>query len=143
MSNKQTDFKPSANQLKMLAVVQAADYGISVVAACTAAGIGRQTYYDWFDDSEFVTWWMAQQERHFALSLAQVYGAMRQSALGLNKDANPQTIKLMLERFDKAYVPRSKQEVQGTVDISFEDRLERLRIAAAAEAQEEADGHGD
>ncbi|HDZ20078.1 hypothetical protein LCGC14_0204560 [marine sediment metagenome] len=140
-----TDFEPSEDQKKLLEVVQDSGYGMSVTAACATAGVARRTYYNWFDAPDFVAWWKDRYERHLAMQLPRIYHAMMESALGHNKDANPQAIKLTLERFDKGYTPRSKQQIQGAVEVTFEERLRKLQIAAAEEEAraEELDGIGD
>lgn len=140
-----TDFEPSEGQKKLLEVVQDSGYGMRVTVACATAGVARRTYYNWFDHADFVTWWTQQRERHFAMQMPRVHQAIIDAAIGVSNDANPRMAKLAMERFDKGYTPRSKQQIQGAVEVTFEERLRKLQIAAAEEEAraEELDGIGD
>jgi hypothetical protein len=115
MSLARTKFQPSDLQRKLLTVIQGHGYGCTVCDACTEAGIGRQTYYDWFRNEAFVAWWLAEQDRYFALRLGDVYVALTDAATAKtgakDKKYNPAAIKLFLERFDADYAPQSRTDI--------------------------------
>jgi len=142
MAKVLTDYKPTDRQRKLLKVLQAASYKLTVKGACKQADVSPQRYYRWFNNADFRAWWTGHYERFFALQLPRIHNAIVRSDLGQNKDGNPQAMKLALERFDKGYVPASKREIEGTLALTYEQELEELEKAAAAEvaADEAPDG---
>jgi len=108
-----TDWTPSETQLRVLSHFQAADYACTVVDACTACSVGRQTFYDWFARPEFARWWGEQGERWAALQVGRVYSALVRSAAGQDVGGNPTDRKTFLERFDERYAPRQRNELSG------------------------------
>ena len=98
---------------KALTAAQDSDYEISVTAMCQAAGISRQAWYHYFDTPAFVRWWTEQFERYFAAQMPRVSAASLGRALGSREKGSHQDAKLLFERFDRGYAPRSRQEVSG------------------------------
>ena len=93
--------------------MQGCNYEISVCDLCTQAEIPRQTWYDQFGNPTFVAWWTEQYERWFALQLPRVGASMFAMATGKRDKGNTQAAKLLYERFDRGYAPRSRQELSG------------------------------
>ena len=132
-----TAWEPNDLQRRLLTVLQASDYELSVTDACVGAEISRRVYYDWFDHPEFVQWWRAQAERHFVLRLPRVLanlasGAVQEFAGGKNPDPKPDAalIKLFLERFDKEYAQKSQTTVTARVQVSDVSEAEVDKILA-------------
>ena len=119
-----TQFKPSENQLAVLSAMQAEDYGCTVDAACERVGLCREVYYRWFDrNSGFGEWWRQEAEAHFGRKLPRVYAAALRSAGGQDvKGAFDR--KLLLERFDAGYAPKSRQEHTGK--LTWADAIREL-----------------
>ena len=130
------EFRPSEKQLALLTAYQAADYTIHATDACTAAGVGRQTYYDWRKDAAFNRWWIQGIEQHFIGSLSSVYAklvAIVKDGVKVSSAGQVAAAKLLLERFDKLYRPKAVVEHQGPEGI--EQYLKRV-----AREQLEAEG---
>ena len=110
-----TDWQPNEHQQHALSLSQDADYALSVTDLCKEVGVSRQAYSLWFNTPGFVKWWGEAFERHMMLALPRMYGAVMERASGLvaPKSGSPQDAKLLMERFDKGYAPRSRQEVTG------------------------------
>ena len=106
------NWQPCENQIAALKLVQESDYELSVTALCKAVGIARMTWYDYWETAAFVEWWTHAFEKHFAGRLPQVYAALHQSAKGARPAVNTQAAKLLMERFDKGYAPRTRSDVQ-------------------------------
>ena len=107
-----TPFEPSEHQRAVLSAFQAADYGCKVADACEAGGVSARAYYFWHDDPAFSAWWKEQSNRHFALQIGRVQGAVLASATS-NAPGNPQAQKLFLERNDQDYCPKGRAEISG------------------------------
>ena len=135
-----TEFQPSETQRRLLSVFQDADYQISTVAACTAAEVGRQTFYDWTHGEDFNRWWLEQAERWAALSLPRVLGNLTAGAQGTysGKAAKPDhnLVKLYLERFDKSFLPATRQRVD-VFDHGDQTEEELLARAQASRIDED------
>jgi len=117
VADDRTKWTPQANQRKLLNYVQGKQYDCHILDACAECEIGRRTYYDWFDNPDFVQWWQAEHERFFTLGLNEVHAAIRDGAVGGKRGGNTAAQKLYLERFDAGYMPKSKQEIDGRVTI--------------------------
>jgi hypothetical protein len=112
-----TAWSPTEKQRAALAYAQEHGYDHTVSALCQAIDVARQTYYGWWDTAEFAEWWLEQAERWFKLRLPAVYEAMHRRAAGgwdgKGKPPNMAAARLLLERFDKGFAPRSRQELSG------------------------------
>ena len=137
MSDQQTEWEPSKDQVAYLNAQQDADYGLSVEKAMTESGssVTRTRWYDWSKDDQFVAWWNEELDRFFSLRRARVIHHLEQSAIGADKDANVLAIKTLLERYDKKYLPASKKVIDGPGDVSYEEWLEKLEEGARLEAE--------
>ena len=121
MAESATAFTPSENQLKLLKVFQDADYDIKVTEACRAAKLDRaSTYYQWMKNEAFATWWKDKAVEFFGRLLPGVYGALNTAATGGDprRCVNHAAAKILLDRFDKGFLPASKIEHSGSVDMS-------------------------
>jgi len=107
-----TKWQPCANQLAALKLIQESDYELSVTALCQGVGIARATWYEYWDTVPFVKWWNAACEKHFAGRMPQVYAAVTQSALGNRPGVNTRAAKLLAERFDEGYAPKTRADVK-------------------------------
>ena len=143
-----TKWQPSANNLAMLKIFQAADYDISVTAACEALGIARHSYYEWFDKPQFAQWWQDQAERFFTQQVGAVYARLLSGAKGAFDSQRarpmPAMVKLFLERFDKSYCPRSAKDVTSNQDVNInlksDAALQELCQSVIARGAEDDDG---
>jgi hypothetical protein len=127
-----TAFEPSEHQRGVLSAFQDADYGCRVQDACQAAGISKQAYYLWFDNSDFADWWKNQANRFFALQSGRVQHATLMSAT-TDAPGDPRAQKLYFERNDHDYCPRQRQEIAAEVEVTHGvDPTELCELAAAA-----------
>jgi len=133
-----TGYQPSDSQRAAATAFQAVNYNCTIEGGMSGAGLVRQTWYDWMDSPEFAAWWEAQAHKHFMRLLPRVYGAMHTAAVGegdKNLRGGASDRKTILERWDKGFVPRSRQEVdqQGTITLDLttmtEETLETLAHA--------------
>lgn len=108
-----TDFQPSEAQQRVLDHFQAEKYECTVVDACAKCEVPRRTFYNWFDKPEFVRWWDQQAERWAAMQKGRVYGALARSAGGEDVGGTPADRKTYLERFDKGYAPKRREELSS------------------------------
>ena len=106
------NWKPTENMLAVLKLAQDSDYEMSVTAICKAAGIARMSWYDYWETPTFVKWWTHAFEKHFAGRLPHVYAALDQSARGNRPAVNTQAAKLLMERFDEGYAPKTRADVK-------------------------------
>lgn len=61
-----TFFKPSEKQIDLLRVMLDPEVKPTITAFCAKVDIARKTYYEWFDNEQFVTWFNAEWERAMA-----------------------------------------------------------------------------
>ena len=109
-----TQFNPTENQERVINAYEASDCMCNVSELCKAGGISRPTFYAWLDDPDFRAYWEDRREKRAVLAVGVADRGMRASAAGKNKDVNVAACKLILERFDKNYAPRAKQEIELT-----------------------------
>lgn len=105
-----TAWKPSARHLSLLTAVQAGSYGDTVCELCAKNELPRRTYYDWMENADFRAWWEDRQERFWVQRLGKVREAMYRAAVAKTPIGSHADRKLFLERFDKDYAPRSRQD---------------------------------
>lgn len=106
-----TDWAPTDIQVRVLKHFQGLDYDCTVIDGCAACEVGRRTFYDWFGKPEFARWWQEQAERWASLQMGRTYGAIVRSATGTDVGGSPADRKMFLERFDKGYAPRRREEL--------------------------------
>ena len=58
-----------------------------------------------------------QFERHFGMQMPRVSAALLGRALGQRDKGSDQAAKLLYERFDKGYAPRSRQDIAADVAV--------------------------
>lgn len=110
MDKGAANFEPTERQQRTLAAFQEGGYADTVLEACRAAGVDAGNYYRWFDKPGFAAWWQAEAEAWFGRQLPRVQAAMLRAAGGEEMPGSPDR-KLFLERYDRKYAPRSKQEL--------------------------------
>ena len=134
------DFTPSEKQRSLLMAAQDASYGGCVRAWCRAAEIHHGSYYRWIEDPNFCKWWRAEAEKFFCLRLPRIHAALFDAATRPRTRKEAQidvaAAKLVLERYDKGFVPRSRQDhvvTPGVLDLSemSDDELARACKATA------------
>ena len=133
MQKDSTDFTPSATQKALLSVMQECDYGRSITEACAEAKVGRRTFYGWTDNPQFCRWWVEQAERHFSRELPRIYAALVRSATEKDAPGNVAASRLLLERFDKSFVPRSRKDLSVDAPFALPEILRRLDGAGEGE----------
>ena len=117
---KATGFEPSENQRRLLSVVQDGGYSIPVADACRKAELNRTgTYYRWMEDEAFAAWWIAKATQYFARQLPRVYAALMAAATGKDQHrrVNQAAAKILLDRFDSGFLPATRTEHSGDVDV--------------------------
>ena len=134
MSDTQTEWEPSPDQLSYVKAQEAAGFGLSIQRAMEATSLSRTRWYDWTDDPQFIKWYDERADKYFALQRARMVSRLVNSADG-NRDVNVQAVKTFLERYDKNYQPSSKRTIEGTVEHTFEEILEQLEEGARLEAE--------
>lgn len=101
-------------------------YDASITEACEACKIARRSYYDWFENPKFSKWWLEQANKHFELRLPKVQDALlRQAGDPKAPKVDTAAAKLVLERFDKSYITRSRQDVKLDATLSVEEIIRR------------------
>ncbi len=128
-----TEFQPSESQLEVLKAFQAKGYDCSVEDGCSNTSTHRVTWYKWHDDCPgFSDWWAAKAITYFARKLPAIYAALTKGAKVRLTGGDPTAAKLLLERFDKGFVPRSAKDINAHLTGSIDSVLKA--------EQEEHDG---
>jgi len=109
----QVKYAPNQNQKAALDHAWSVDYIYTVTSLCKAVGVSRAAYYEWFHNVQFAHWWMENWTVHFALNLPRVYAIMMLKASGDSVAGDVAAAKLIAERFDKGYIPHSRQDIAG------------------------------
>ena len=60
---KEKQFKPTEQMIKLVEARLSPEIAPTITAECKYAGISRQTYYNWFDNEEFVNWYSREFEK--------------------------------------------------------------------------------
>jgi len=136
-------FTPSEQQRSLLKVFQDAGYRITIAEACDGVagleGDHRRQYYRWMDKPEFAAWWQAEAERFFTLKLPSVHANLHRMAttpVEKGRLGDAKAAELLLQRFDKGFVPRSQKDINAVHDVSIsphsiDEALERWADKAA------------
>ncbi len=132
MTQNATEFQPSEAQQAVVDRFQAKGYAISVRDACNRNETQRVQFYRWFRDPGFRAWWIEEIERYFAARLPEIYADLFDAAL--SKDDRPRAVaahKLVLERFDRRFMPKSKQfvDVDAEATLTIEEAIKRFDAA--------------
>ena len=106
-------WEPTKKQTAALEYAQAHDYKYRVDNLSTNLDIGRSTYYGWFSTPAFSAWWLDNWTQHFATHLPDVYATILDKARGESDRGDVSAAKLIVERFDKGYVPQSQKILTG------------------------------
>lgn len=59
-------FKPTQKQIELLKAWADPEIKPTITAVCERIGISRPTYYEWFDNQDFVNWWNEAWHREMA-----------------------------------------------------------------------------
>ena len=111
------NWTPSENMKAALEWATDKEWFFEVTTLCEAIGISREAYYDWFRNARFVAWWGSEWERYFALRMPKVWRKV-DAALGRpGSETNMAAAKLLAERFDKGFAPRSRQDIAADVAV--------------------------
>jgi len=80
-------------------------------------------YYRWMDDQGFRDWWKGHADRYMVLGLVDVIANLREGATkkfaGGKERPDAALVKLYLERFDRDYLPKSRQELTGKDGVTL------------------------
>ena len=140
MSEESTTFEPNDLQRQLLSTVQGAGYGVTVTDACRVAEIDRTTWYLWTHKPGFLDWWNAQREKFWSWRLGDIDKATFEAATG-DGEGNHQDRRLFYERYDKGFVPASRQIKEVQVDVtSLDNRTAELLGAYLDDDREGAQG---
>ena len=112
-----TNWTPTDNQLEALRLAEKAEWKYTVGNLCQDVGISRAAYYQWFDTPGFVEWWGTAVDRWFTMRMPGMYGDVLEAVRMEGSKRNISAAKLLAERFDKRYVPRSRQDVSADVAV--------------------------
>ena len=137
-----TKWTPTDRMLELLRTAQDAKYEISVSTLCGETELNRRTYYEYFDNPNFVEWWQAQADRYFALQVSRLSAVSMSRALGKTERGSTADTRLMLERHDKGFAPRSRQEVTGAGGEPLKTYVQ-VDIAGVVEGKKPEDSNGD
>ena len=138
-----TKWTPTENQEAALKRAEACEWKFKIVNLCADIGVDRSSYYQWFKTPGFVAWWNEAVERWFALRMPAMYGDILESVRMESSRRNMSAAKLLMERFDKGYAPRSRQDVKA--DVAVRKAYVNLDIPAvigAGTTTVPADGEG-
>jgi len=120
-------WEPDGQQRAALSVAQRAEYRLSYKEIAEKSGLGLSTLMGWFKVRAFAKWWQAQADGFFARKMPEIYAATFDRATGKGKKkGDHRDAKLMLERFDKSYVPRSAQAMVSKIGPADADTLAQL-----------------
>ena len=126
-----TEFEPTDWMRAIVRVMQEADYDITIKAACEEAGIARQTWYDNQENVAWATWFALKREAFWKFKLTEVDRATFNGATGKGAAGNTADRRLMYERHDDRFAPRSRQEAtvsqttEHSLSVESADRLIR------------------
>lgn len=81
----------------------------TVSERCRLAGIEPTRFWYWAKKPEFRIWWNEQMDQEAELRLPDIHRTNYQKAV----DGSFPHAKLFLERFDRKYVPHSKQTIEA------------------------------
>ena len=131
-ADKLTQFTPTPNMRLAVRYLKGCDYDSKVSVMCESIGIARRSYYDWWEKPGFGEWWDAQSVAHFTRRLPAVRAAALAAALEVtgrgDKKHDVAAIKLVMERFDEGYAPRSRQDqttrTEHGADVNLLDHMD-------------------
>jgi hypothetical protein len=136
MTENAANWEPSENQKRVLAAAQDDGYEQTIEKMCDVAGINRRTYYRWFDDQGFLDWWQYEADKYFIRQLPRVQRAAVKASLEKGAPGSVADRKLVLERFDKGFAPRTRQEQHHTGNVTIEQLVHGLASNADVEPTE-------
>ena len=119
-----TNFNPTENQQKALALAQGWNWDFTVTMLCRETGINRVSYYDWMKTPRFRIWWADAQDRYFLLQRNKVVDALIKQATGERDKGNTAAQKLFLE----LYVERYAQRLAVTADVTVRKTYRNVRV---------------
>jgi len=138
-----TKWKPTKNMRAALTYAQEHGYAYCKIKLCAEIGIDRSTYYGWFHNADFDRWWRNKWVGYFELRLSAIYGTALARAEGISgAKGSTRDAKLLIERFDKGYAPKTRQERTGETTLKTYINVDVPRVAGEKE-QETEQGGGD
>lgn len=121
-------WRPTAKMVALRDAARDAEYGGTIRSWCEAAGVVRERYYEYFDSPNFVEWWQHHVDAYFTQQMANLVGRM------LTGEITPQAVKLVMERYDRAYCPRTRTDLEVSpievalkADETFDDNAQRTK----------------
>jgi hypothetical protein len=117
---KEREFQPTDNMLAAVQFARENNFDKSGPQCAAAAGGSRTNWYAWVQKSAFVRWWYGEADDHFIGLLPQVWAASFKRSTGVlpvKEGGDPRDAKLLAERFDNGYVPRSKQIIAAKMAL--------------------------
>ena len=111
------NWTPSENMENALKMATEWKWSFTVTGLCKEIGISRETYYGWFENPMFAKWWEAAWERWFSLRLPQAWVKVNAAVGRPSSETNMAAAKLLAERFDKGFAPRSRQDIAADVAV--------------------------
>ena len=127
-AEKCTRWQPNERMLRLLDVFWEQGYDVTVKDACEEAKISRRTYYNWEDDPDFMVWWNEKMDKWFIREKRKVYVSLVKAATEDDQPGSDQARRTFLERFDKQFAPRTRQDIDANVR-TVEQEIERLAKA--------------
>ena len=110
-------WEPNENQTRALTLMLESGCSLSLHEISKAISISPTAVYQWFDTPAFSMWWEAAIEGYFHKRLSRRYAKLDEAAEGFPGKADIGAIRLFLQRFDRQYAPRSRQEQQRTGEV--------------------------
>ncbi len=108
--SKRKNWQPTQKQRRALRYAREHAWDYQVTEMATEIGIARRTYYKWFETAGFRDWWQREWERFFAIRMGRLWGRVFAAACGEERKPFQAYAKLLIERFDRGWEPRSSRE---------------------------------
>ena len=136
-----TKWRPTKNMKAALTYAIAHDWTFFVSHLCAELGFDRSAYYQWFHNEHFRAWWKDRWERYFEVRMNAVWAASAARAEGRKgAEGSTQDAKLLAERFDKGYQPKTRQELSGETTLKTYINVDVPRVAGKETEEPEQEG---
>lgn len=112
---------PNENQVNALNYVLSKDCDFKIGAMAKAIGMSPQNWPAWRNSPAFVAWWRQKLEQYIHDELPAIMACLLKTAKGKKSATRMQVaaIKLLMERYDKAYIPRSHMDVKHSGEVKL------------------------
>ncbi len=104
---------PTENQVAALEYVLERDCKFKIAEMAKAIGMSRRNWCDWRHTPAFVAWWKEKLDEWVVDELPAIYAALVRAAKGQKSASRMQVAaaKVLIERFDRAYAPWARRDV--------------------------------